>query len=129
MSKTQAQNMHGNGNADDPGAKVDEHRRQNGIFSKRRMKADDIVGKHALAIRLLHAQGRSKEDAILFIEMEEGELLHKPGTLSKAINSIIPKWREGPDGAGANSNGPDRADTGTANGPFHDDRTAGGQKW
>lgn len=129
MTETTTKETSGAGQTVDPGAMVDEHRLATGKPKKRRMRADDIVAKHATAIRMLHADGRPKEDALLFIELQEGELSHKQGTMCKAINVIIPDWRKPAADMSTNKSDPKIADVVAVNGPFHDDRTAGGQKW
>lgn len=106
-------------------AKIDAFRVQTNRSRVSRPRAVSMVEKYAVDIRLLHAAGRPQEDALLLIEMEEGKLWHKPDTLRKAINKIIPDWRQTANIDPEVSNSSRVASTR----PFEDARSQGGQQW
>lgn len=78
--------------------RVEAYRAKHGRMKLTRPKAIDLVKKHRRDIEEIREDGGSQEDAILFIEMEEGGLVHKVDTLRKSISQIVGEWRNPPRG-------------------------------
>jgi ATP-dependent protease HslVU (ClpYQ) peptidase subunit len=87
-----------------------------------RVTAMEIVSKHQDAIILIHKAGRPQSDAFIYIESQEGKLIHAEDTLRKAINRLIKDWRKRP----SKSSQPARHQEKPS---FADTFNVGGERW
>lgn len=111
--------------------KVDAFRKDTNRVSNSRPRADALVKRYEEGIRTLHNAGRPQEDALFLIEIEEGQLLHKPDTLRKAINKMIPDWRKQTtldQMIKSDPEGEERTSS-ASSGSLVDDRFMGGGEW
>lgn len=102
--------------------RIDDIKRERNLPLHQKMTAAELIEKYREEIAFIHQAGRPQSDVYIYLESQEGKLVHADDTLRKAINKIIKSWRNRPSQTAQSVAARKPA-------PFADRFNVGGEQW